>query len=80
MPLRSISQQKQQQDNGVKEGLFTFQVQIEAHLKHHRNYVPTNGVFDCKVCTDTFTRKEHLDRHTLLNHTVSGSALTGVVS
>jgi len=52
--------------------LFMEQVQIEAHLKHHRNYVPTNGVFECKVCPQTFSRKEHLDKHILTNHTVSG--------
>ena len=55
--------------------LFMETVQIEAHLKHHRNYVPTNGVFDCKVCTESFTRKEHLDKHTLMRHTVSGSTV-----
>ena len=54
--------------------LFMEQVQIEAHLKHHRNYVPTNGVFECKCCPETFTRKEHLDKHILTFHTVSGLA------
>ena len=49
--------------------LFMEQVQIEAHLKHHRNYVPTNGVFECTCCPDSFTRKEQLDQHTLTTHT-----------
>merc|ERR1712223_1597543 len=48
------------------------QVQIEAHLKHHRNYVPTNGVFECTCCPESFTRKEQLDQHTLSMHTTEG--------
>ena len=45
--------------------LFVEAVQIEAHLKHHRNYIPTNGNFECKCCPETFTRKEQLDQHIL---------------
>ena len=52
--------------------LFMEQVQIEAHLKHHRNYVPTNGVFECTCCPESFTRKEQLDQHTLATHTTEG--------
>ena len=49
--------------------LFMEPIQIEAHLKHHRNYIPTNGVFECNCCPETFTRKEQLDQHTLQCHT-----------
>lgn len=52
--------------------LFVEPVQIEAHLKHHRNYIPTNGNFECKCCPETFTRKEQLDQHTLNSHTYEG--------
>jgi len=52
--------------------LFVETVQIEAHLKHHRNYIPTNGNFECKCCPETFTRKEQLDQHTLSYHTYDG--------
>ena len=52
--------------------LFVEAVQIEAHLKHHRNYIPTNGIFECKCCTESFTRKEQLDAHTLNTHTYDG--------
>ena len=52
--------------------LFVEAVQIEAHLKHHRNYIPTNGNFECKCCPETFTRKEQLDQHTLNCHTYDG--------
>ena len=52
--------------------LFVEAIQIEAHLKHHRNYIPTNGNFECKCCPETFTRKEQLDQHILSNHTYEG--------
>ncbi len=52
--------------------LFMEPIQIEAHLKHHRNYIPTNGVFECNCCPETFTRKEQLDQHTLQCHTPEG--------
>lgn len=52
--------------------LFIEPIQIEAHLKHHRNYIPTNGVFECNCCPETFTRKEQLDQHTLQCHTPEG--------
>lgn len=52
--------------------LFMEPIQIEAHLKHHRNYIPTNGVFECHCCPETFTRKEQLDQHTLNCHTTEG--------
>ena len=52
--------------------LFVEAIQIEAHLKHHRNYIPTNGNFECKCCPESFTRKEQLDQHILANHTYEG--------
>ena len=52
--------------------LFVETIQIEAHLKHHRNYVPTNGHFECKCCSQVFTRKLELDQHTLNCHTYNG--------
>ncbi len=52
--------------------LFVEAGQIDAHLKHHRTYVPTNGVFDCRCCPETFSRKEQLDQHTLNFHTYEG--------
>lgn len=52
--------------------LFVEAVQIEAHLKHHRNYIPTNGNFECKCCPESYTRKELLDHHTLNFHTYNG--------
>ena len=41
-------------------------------MKHHRNYIPTNGHFECKCCSESFTRKEQLDKHTLNSHTYDG--------
>ena len=41
-------------------------------MKHHRNYIPTNGNFECKCCPESFTRKEQLDQHILANHTYEG--------
>ena len=52
--------------------LFVETVQIEAHLKHHRNYIPTNGNFECKLCPQAFTRKDQLDQHILNFHTYDG--------
>ena len=52
--------------------LFVEAMQIEAHLKHHRNYIPTNGHFECKCCSESFTRKEQIDQHTLNSHTYDG--------
>jgi hypothetical protein len=52
--------------------LFVEAIQIEAHLKHHRNYIPTNGIFECKCCPESYTRKEQLDQHTLNEHTYDG--------
>ena len=49
--------------------LFAEAYQIEAHLKHHRTYIPTNGHFDCKLCDESFKRKELLDQHTKDYHT-----------
>ena len=41
-------------------------------MKHHRNYIPTFGHFECKCCSESFTRKEQLDQHTLNTHTYDG--------
>ena len=45
--------------------LFMETIQIEAHMKHHRTYVPTNGSFTCFIMfrcihTSRFAKFPHL--------------------
>ena len=48
--------------------LFIEPIQIKEHLKHHRTYIPTNGIFKCSCCPEIFSSKKQLYQHTLECH------------